>query len=487
MKKVYGIRKSSLRIATLTMVLGFFGMVVSCDEEKYFEQLNSVIASYNDGIQNLDEEGIDCGGGSGVVCPSCTDGIQNQGEEGIDCGGPCEMCVPTPRADVLAGGSLPYYYTFEANDPDSGRNLVPLAQASQGVTFNLGAADPAGSDELVGYILRPQNGPFGGFEDFKFQPQSTPIDFSTYNKFTLDVYIPSSNDFSGNLQPLVEVVLHDNVDGNFWQRWTILPITVDPADFDSWVTLRFDGTAATAVSADAGVPLVDNTTYDNITLRFGGSAHTEQGEFYIKDFKPTTSFIAPGTPRADALAGSGLPVYYTFETGDADSGTNLIPNDTPSQGVVPEYRVADPAGSDAAVTLINRPENGPFGGFEDFKFQPQAETIDFSVYHKFYLDVYIPSTNDFSGLLDPVVELILHDNVDGNFWQRWTVLTATVDPADFDSWVTLEFDGTNATSAADGTTLLMNNTTYDNYTLRFGGSGHPEAGQFYVKDFIPFE
>ncbi|MEK6154060.1 hypothetical protein WIW50_12395 [Flavobacteriaceae bacterium 3-367] len=483
MKKMTKI-KTFLKASSIGLLtLGLFFTTFSCEEDTEFN-LGPVLASHQDGIQNLDEEGIDCGGSSGVVCPSCTDGIQNQGEEGIDCGGPCMMCIPTPRADALASSAIPYYFTFEANDAASGRNLVPLPQANQGVTFNLGAADPAGSDDLVGQILRPQNGPFGGFEDFKFQPQPGPIDFSTYDKFTLDVYIPSSNDFSGNLEPLVEVILHDNVDGNFFQRWTVIGVSVDVSDFDSWVTLRFDGT--NAVSADTGTFLRDNTTYDNITLRFGGSGHTEAGEFFIKDLKTTTSFVAPGTPRADALASSGLPVYYTFETGDASSGSNLIPVADANQGVVPNYGVADPAGSDNGVARILRPANGPFGGFEDFKFQPQSDPIDFSVYHKFKLDVYIPSSNDFSGNLVPLVELILHDNVDGNFFQRWTVIGVTVDPADFDSWITVEFDGTNAMSAADGT-LLPANDTYDNYTLRVGGFGHVEAGEFFIKDFVPFE
>ncbi|UOY08319.1 hypothetical protein L0P88_07125 [Muricauda sp. SCSIO 64092] len=456
---------------------------ISCEEEKFFDDLDNVLPSYVDGIQNLDEEGIDCGGGSGVACPSCSDGIQNQGEEGIDCGGPCEACIPTPRADELQNTTSPYFFTFEANDAASGRNLLPLPQDAQGVTFNLGAADPAGGDGLVGQILRPENGPFGGFEDFKFQPQPGPIDFSSFNKFTMEVYIPSSNDFSGNLEPLVEVILHDNIDGNFFQRWTILPLTVEESDFDSWVTLRFDGT--NAVSANDGTLLSDNATYDNITLRFGGSGHTEAGEFFVRDLQTVTSFIAEGTPRADALSGSGLPFFYTFETGDADSGLHLLPRPTEQQGVVPTYRVSDPAGSTDAVTRILRPENGPFGGFEDFKFQPQPETIDFSVYHKFRLDVYIPSTNDFSGNLEPLVELILHDNVDGNFFQRWTIIAVTIDPSDFDSWVTVEFDGTTALSAADGTTLLPDNDTYDNYTLRLGGFGHVEQGEFYIRDFVP--
>ena len=44
----------------------------------------------NDGIQNQDEVGIDCGGSCGA-CPTCNDEIQNQGENGIDCGGPCAI------------------------------------------------------------------------------------------------------------------------------------------------------------------------------------------------------------------------------------------------------------------------------------------------------------------------------------------------------------------------------------------------------------
>lgn len=472
----------SIRVVLLFILI--LAAFVACEEEKYFDDLNNVLPSYVDGIQNLDEEGIDCGGGSGVACPTCGDGLQNQGEEGIDCGGPCEACIPTPRADDLQSNtSSPYFFTFEANDISSGRNLLPVPQDAQGVTFNLGVSDPAGGDGLVGQILRPENGPFGGFEDFKFQPQSSTIDFSTFNKFTLDVYIPSSNDFSGNLQPLVEVILHDNVDGNFFQRWTILSLEVDASDFDSWVTLRFDG--ANAISANDGTLLGNNTTYDNITLRFGGSGHTEAGEFYVRDLQAVSSFIADGTPRADALAGAGLPFFYTFESGDVNSGLNVLPRPTSEQGVVPIYRVSDPAGSTDAVTRILRPENGPFGGYEDFKFQPQSDNIDFSVYHKFKLDVYIPSSNDFSGNLEPLIELILHDNVDGNFFQRWTVIPVSIDPADFDTWVTVEFDGSSAISAADGTTLLPDNISYDNYSFRFGGFGHIEPGEFFIKDFVP--
>lgn len=51
----------------------------------------------NDGIQNGDETGVDCGGNSCAPCitpPTCNDGIQNGDETGIDCGGSnCAPCM----------------------------------------------------------------------------------------------------------------------------------------------------------------------------------------------------------------------------------------------------------------------------------------------------------------------------------------------------------------------------------------------------------
>jgi hypothetical protein len=47
-----------------------------------------------DGIQNGDEDGIDCGGTNCEACPTCSDGMQNGDETGVDCGGSnCEACA----------------------------------------------------------------------------------------------------------------------------------------------------------------------------------------------------------------------------------------------------------------------------------------------------------------------------------------------------------------------------------------------------------
>jgi gliding motility-associated-like protein len=55
----------------------------------------------NDGIQNGDETGVDCGG-SCAPCPTCTDGIQNGDETGVDCGGSCAPC-PTCNDGIQNG------------------------------------------------------------------------------------------------------------------------------------------------------------------------------------------------------------------------------------------------------------------------------------------------------------------------------------------------------------------------------------------------
>ena len=68
-----------------------------------------------DGIQNGDEEGVDCGGSFCPPCPTCSDGVQNGDEEGVDCGG--SVCPPCPTCSdgiqngdetgVDCGGSCP--------------------------------------------------------------------------------------------------------------------------------------------------------------------------------------------------------------------------------------------------------------------------------------------------------------------------------------------------------------------------------------------
>lgn len=63
------------------------------EEEKPEESMGCVAFPHCfNGIQDEDEEGVDCGGADCGPCENCYDGIQNQGETGVDCGGPCPPC-----------------------------------------------------------------------------------------------------------------------------------------------------------------------------------------------------------------------------------------------------------------------------------------------------------------------------------------------------------------------------------------------------------
>ncbi|MEL6943147.1 MAG: hypothetical protein AAFO82_10805, partial [Bacteroidota bacterium] len=88
------------------------------DFEIYGQRLafESAEPSCNDGIQNGDETGVDCGGSDCPVCPTCDDGIQNGDETGIDCGGSdCPAC-PTCDDGIQNG---------DETDVDCGGNDCP--------------------------------------------------------------------------------------------------------------------------------------------------------------------------------------------------------------------------------------------------------------------------------------------------------------------------------------------------------------------------
>ncbi|MEM8525185.1 MAG: T9SS type A sorting domain-containing protein [Bacteroidota bacterium] len=114
----------------------------------------------DDGIQNGDEEGVDCGGSDCPPCqvdPTCDDGIQNGDEEGVDCGGSdCPPCQVDPTCDdgiqngdeegVDCGGSDCPPCIMETCDAPTG--LFETNNTGSSVTLNW-AAVPAANTYMV--------------------------------------------------------------------------------------------------------------------------------------------------------------------------------------------------------------------------------------------------------------------------------------------------------------------------------------------------
>ena len=108
------------------------------------------------------------------------------------------------------------------------------------------------------------------------------IDFSggeTVVQF--DVYMPSSNDYSAELNNVVRVRFFDEsrLGGNFWQEY----IQLEEADLaeDQWVSLSFDFTTLLSEAA------ANNNKPDGVFIEFSdvGTVTTSEAVMYVKNFR----------------------------------------------------------------------------------------------------------------------------------------------------------------------------------------------------------
>lgn len=100
-----------------------------------------------------------------------------------------------------------------------------------------------------------------------------------------------------------------------------------------------------------------------------------------------------------------------------------------------------------------------------------AHRMDLTTRHIFEVKAYFPSSNDYSGNLNPSLALKLQNSLlGGEAWTTQTEVLLEVD--DFDQWITLEFDFSGAANRED----------YDQLVVQFGGEGHLIPGQFYLDD-----
>ncbi|MEL6987659.1 MAG: S8 family serine peptidase, partial [Bacteroidota bacterium] len=117
-------------------------------------------ATCDDGIQNGNETGVDCGGPDCPPCAACDDGIQNGNETGVDCGGPdCAAC-PTCDDGIQNGN--------ETGVDCGGPDCAPCNTAQSGPPQSTPVSFPfCMPSSHVAVLHGAQSGP----------PQSTPVSF----------------------------------------------------------------------------------------------------------------------------------------------------------------------------------------------------------------------------------------------------------------------------------------------------------------------
>lgn len=145
-------------------------------------------------------------------------------------------------------------------------------------TITLGAADPAGGEGLVGQFDRIAT----DWQEaiISMDPQQNFL-LKNMNTMSIDVYLPSTNDYTGTLSQGLVIGFGDQTEGGDW--WTYqAQWTADDLALDQWHTLTFDLTTPTSGSTDDATARTD---LDMLFLGFGGGGHSTPGVFYIRNLE----------------------------------------------------------------------------------------------------------------------------------------------------------------------------------------------------------
>jgi hypothetical protein len=149
--------------------------------------------------------------------------------------------------------------------------------AGNGVNFTIGVADPDGGTTPVGQYDR-----FGQYQELQFQ-MNYDIQFDNFTTVTLDVFVPSTNDYTGDLTKAISIIIGEASQTEQW--WTQhIQYDVNPDDviFDQWQTWTFQLDAPT--SGPGGYTPFDRNDLDFFAITIGGGGHTAPGTFYIRNF-----------------------------------------------------------------------------------------------------------------------------------------------------------------------------------------------------------
>ncbi len=210
-----------------------------------------VCPTCDDGMMNGDEEGVDCGGSECPACPTCDDGMMNGDEEGVDCGG--TECIPCPTCDdgiqngdefgVDCGGSECEPCTdcqdiiVDSNDFESGFGIwndggSDCIRSSAAAYANSGTRSIRLRDNSSSSVVTTDNLALAGFE-------SLTVDF-TYITRSMengeDFWIDGSLDGGATWQPLFNWVR--GVDFSNSSR-EFVSIGINSDAFNNTTKLRF--------------------------------------------------------------------------------------------------------------------------------------------------------------------------------------------------------------------------------------------------------
>ncbi len=168
------------------------------------------------------------------------------------------------------------FNTFASDSDDDVQVLVPTEST---VELTIGVDDPADPDGTkVGQYHRIAT----EWQELQFATEYY-IQFDNFTTVSLDVYIPSDNDFSGDLSKDIAIIIANSHDTPEWWNHH-LQYDVDPDDvvLDEWQTWTFDLGEPTSGPGE-GTPL-DRDDLNFFAITIGGAGHPVEGTFFIRNF-----------------------------------------------------------------------------------------------------------------------------------------------------------------------------------------------------------
>ncbi|MGE4290201.1 MAG: PKD domain-containing protein [Salinivirgaceae bacterium] len=227
-------------------------------------------------------------------------------------------------------------------------------------------------------------------------------------------------------------------------------------------------------SVEYDIDITEETGYDLLTLSVTGDGFYWQFN-YVSYANPNDEpdVVEDAAPFGEDLADiTPTEIKVTFASRDA---ADLVVLDTITSGSIMEFGVDDPA--DATAAKVGKFTRVADVTYQELQFQtyPEKKDIQFTNFTTVKIDVYFPSSNDYTGDLSQFIEIGFGDisETQAGWWTDIVDQQTATDIA-LDQWVTYTFDLTNA----------LTRTDLDMMYLNMGGAGHNAGGTFYVRNLI---
>ena len=258
----------------------------------------------NDGIQNGDETGVDCGGSSCPACPTCNDGIQNGNETGVDCGGDCAAC-PTCNDGIQNGDETGVDCGGSCAPCDNGGGCTYVTiddwnfEGGWGI-WNDGGSDCRRSSRDAAYAYSPNFSVRLRDNTSTSTTTTDNLNLSNYDELTVEfIFYPRSM---------------ENAE-DFW-----LQVSTNGGSSYSTVASYASGTSFSNNGFYQDAVVIPGPFSSNTRLRFRCDASGNSDYIYLDNI------VITGCQNGARLEPETSPVQVAQE--DLFSGVNLYPNPT---------------------------------------------------------------------------------------------------------------------------------------------------------------